>query len=315
MFEKTILVVEDELMIAEDILESLTEMGYQVVGTAASGPEALQKVKEFQPRLVLMDIMLKGHMDGIETAEAIHKIHDCALIYLTAYTDQKMLQRAKITSPFGYILKPFREKELHAMVEISLYRHDLEHQVRKQQQLIVDTLLQSSEAIIVTDSQGFIQFINPAAEFLISQESDEVLNKQAQDLFFFKDSNRSLDLELLSSKEHPQHIHVRQNQGDLLTVKLSASRINKAGSEMGGFIISLEQEQGDGARSSPSIKSDDELFAICASCKSVRAENGQFIAMEQFFRERYALRFTHGICPGCFESLYPDYFLESPPKP
>lgn len=123
MANEKILVVEDERIVAKDIVKSLQRLGYKVVASVASGEEALQKVAETQPDLVLMDIMLKGKMDGIETTEEIHKIFDIPVIYLTAYADEKTLERAKITEPFGYIIKPFDERDLHTTIEIAIRRH------------------------------------------------------------------------------------------------------------------------------------------------------------------------------------------------
>ena len=123
MAKEKILVVEDERIVAKDIVKSLQRLGYKVVASVASGEEAVQKVAESNPDLVLMDIMLKGKMDGIETTEEIHKNFDIPVIYLTAYADEKTLERAKITEPFGYIIKPFDERDLHTTIEIALRRH------------------------------------------------------------------------------------------------------------------------------------------------------------------------------------------------
>jgi len=123
MAKAKILVVEDERIVAKDIVKSLQRLGYLVVASVASGEEAIKKVHETQPDLVLMDIMLKGEMDGIEAAEVIKSSSDIPIIYLTAYADDKTLQRAKVTEPFGYILKPFDERDLHTTIEIALRRH------------------------------------------------------------------------------------------------------------------------------------------------------------------------------------------------
>ncbi|MBD2744640.1 ATP-binding protein [Coleofasciculus sp. FACHB-1120] len=123
MAKEKILVVEDERIVAKDIVKSLQRLGYKVGASVASGEEALQKVAEIQPDLVLMDIMLKGKLDGIETTEKIHENFDIPVVYLTAYADEKTLERAKITEPFGYIIKPFDERDLHTTIEIALRRH------------------------------------------------------------------------------------------------------------------------------------------------------------------------------------------------
>lgn len=125
-----VLVVEDEKLVAKDIAKILNKLGYIVLATVPSGEEAITKVAENKPDLVLMDIMLKGEMDGIEAADHIKNQFDIPVIFLTAYADENTLRRAKITEPFGYILKPFDERELHTTIEIALRRHLAETAVR-----------------------------------------------------------------------------------------------------------------------------------------------------------------------------------------
>ncbi len=130
MTRAKVLVVEDEKIVAKDIAKTLQRLGYMVVASVSSGEEAIQKVSEIQPDLVLMDIMLKGKMDGIEAAEEIKANFNIPVIYLTAYADEQTLQRAKITEPFGYIIKPFDERDLHTTIEIALGRHIAETAIR-----------------------------------------------------------------------------------------------------------------------------------------------------------------------------------------
>lgn len=125
-----ILIVEDEGIVAMDLQFTLEKLGHKVVGVVASGEEAVRKVTEDQPNLVLMDIRLKGKIDGIEAASQIQSKFDVPVIYLTAHADKSTLARAKVTEPFGYILKPFEERELSINIEIALYKHQMEQQLR-----------------------------------------------------------------------------------------------------------------------------------------------------------------------------------------
>jgi len=118
-----ILVVEDEAIVAMVIKKRLIELGYVVSGVAATGKDAINKVEGTFPDLVLMDIMLKGDMDGIEAAEEIRKRFSIPVIYLTAHSDEKTLERAKLTEPYGYILKPFTERDLSSNIEIAIHKH------------------------------------------------------------------------------------------------------------------------------------------------------------------------------------------------
>lgn len=126
----TILVVEDEAVVAMDIEASLRGMGYQVAGIAATGAEAISKAREYQPDLVLMDIRLRGEMDGIEAARQIRAQAAIPIVYLTAFADEEMIARAKLTEPFGYILKPFQERELRSNIEMALYKQTMERRLR-----------------------------------------------------------------------------------------------------------------------------------------------------------------------------------------
>ncbi len=126
-----ILVVEDEGIVAADIENSLLDLGYAVSAITNSGERAIEKARELLPDLVLMDVMLMGKLDGIDAGEHIRTHFDIPVVYLTAYSDRVTLQRAKLTEPFGYILKPFEARELAPAIEIALYRHQLEVAMRR----------------------------------------------------------------------------------------------------------------------------------------------------------------------------------------
>ncbi len=126
-----ILVVEDEVIVAMDIQSRLRSLGYMVADHVGTGEEAVRKAGETRPDLVLMDIRLAGEMDGIQAAEKIHAEFDIPVVYLTAYADEETIQRAKVTEPFGYILKPLQERELHAAIELALFKHQAEQELRE----------------------------------------------------------------------------------------------------------------------------------------------------------------------------------------
>lgn len=138
-----ILITEDEGIVAADIEDRLRSLGYQVTATCSSGAEALRKIEETKPDLVMMDIMIQGDMDGIETAAIVRSKYQLPVIYLTAYSDDATFQRAKITEPFGYLLKPFEEKELRTNIEMALYKHRME----KERDRLVTDLKQALNAV------------------------------------------------------------------------------------------------------------------------------------------------------------------------
>ena len=131
MSKTTVLIVEDEAIVAADLAGKLGQLGYEIAGTTAVGEEAVALACRLLPEVVLMDIRLKGSMDGIEAAEAIRRRADVPVIYLTAHSDSATLNRAKLSEPFGYILKPFEERELATTIEMALYKHQSERQLRR----------------------------------------------------------------------------------------------------------------------------------------------------------------------------------------
>ncbi len=128
MAKRRILVVEDESVIANEIQGTLRELGYAAVAAVDSGEKAIEEADEHNPDLVLMDIVLKGEIDGIQAAEHIRAQHNIPVVYLTAYADESTLQRAKISEPYGYLVKPFEDRELHSNIEMALYKHESEEE-------------------------------------------------------------------------------------------------------------------------------------------------------------------------------------------
>ncbi len=183
MTEKQILVVEDEIIVAEDIRRSAQHMGYAVLSMASSGEEAIKKAQELNPDLVLMDIMLNGKMDGIEAAEQIRSSFNIPVIYLTAYSDEKTFERAKITEPFGYVIKPFKERELHINIEIALYKHKMEKMLKESKQWLSAVVNGIGDAVIATNTEGLVKVMNPIAEALTGWKQGEASGKPLAEVF------------------------------------------------------------------------------------------------------------------------------------
>jgi PAS domain S-box-containing protein len=178
-----ILVVEDDGIIAEHIREALQDLGYAVPAVASSGPQALDLAAEQSPDLVLMDIRLKGHMDGIETADQMRAHFRVPVVYLTAHTDRLYRERAARTEPFGYLVKPFDERELQATIEMALYKHRAEQKLRESEGRYATTLRSIGDAVIATDRQGRVTFLNPAAEALTGWHQHEACGKDLAEIF------------------------------------------------------------------------------------------------------------------------------------
>ncbi len=177
------MIVEDERIVALDIKSSLESLGHTVTAIVASGEAALKKVVENQPDLVLMDIQLQGDMDGVKTAEQIRENFNVPVIYLTANADNNTLQRAKLTEPFGYILKPFEEKELNISIEMAIYKHQKESQVKASEQWFARTLKSIGDAAIAIDNNNLLVFINTSAEALTGWKQEDAIGKNLTDVF------------------------------------------------------------------------------------------------------------------------------------
>ena len=183
MSQIRILIVEDEIIVATDIRMTLLSLGYDVLDIAASGEEAIQKAQELRPDLVLMDIHLQGAIDGVQAAEVIAANFSIPLLYLTAYADPGTLERAKLTEPMGYILKPFEERELYTTIEIALYKHQMEKQLRENHRWLTTVLTSIGDAVIASDLQGCITFMNPVAEALTGWQQEEAVNRPLEEIF------------------------------------------------------------------------------------------------------------------------------------
>jgi len=191
----SILVVEDERIVAEDIQKSLQNLGYTILAVVSSGEKAIQKARGENPDLVLMDIVLKGEMDGIEAAERIYSQFNIPVVYLTAYADEKKLQRAKVTEPYGYLLKPFEERGLHTTIEMALYKHRMEKKVRESEQWLFTTLKSIGDAVIATDTQGLVTFMNPVAETLTGWNQKDAVGRPLDDILTIVDEETGRKIE------------------------------------------------------------------------------------------------------------------------
>jgi len=162
-FDVRILIVEDERLLAEELRERLTAIGATVVGSVVTGPQAIEAAQRTRPDLVLMDIHLRGEMDGIEAATQITSALGTPIIFLTAHSDQMTVERAKAASPCGYLLKPLHEHELRVTLSLALHRCRLERDLRASEQRFLTTLSSIGDAVVATDVDGRVTFVNPVA--------------------------------------------------------------------------------------------------------------------------------------------------------
>lgn len=172
-----ILIVENEGIVALDLQSRLRRLGYLVPGFVATGEEAVAQAAKILPDLILMDIKLKGEMDGIEAAHRINENFDIPIIYLTAFADEATLQRAEAAEPYGYLLKPFEERELLASIRMALYRHQAESRVKESESKFRSVIEQSNDGIVLVDAQGRIIEWNAAQEQISGWRKEDALNR------------------------------------------------------------------------------------------------------------------------------------------
>jgi two-component system, cell cycle sensor histidine kinase and response regulator CckA len=182
-----ILVVEDERIVAMDLAATLQELGYEVVGMATRGEDAVQRAAELQPELILMDVRLAGKLDGIQAAEIIHRSRDVPVVYLTAHSDNETLRRAAATAASGYLVKPFKSPELRCTIEVALHKHAADMRVREHEQWLHTTLHSIAEAVIATDIDGCVKLFNPVAEHLTGWSRSEAQRQPLVDILSLVD--------------------------------------------------------------------------------------------------------------------------------
>ena len=194
-----VLVVEDEKLVAADIQTHLETLGYSVPGILSTGEEAIRCASEFRPDLVLMDIHLSGRIDGIETAHILQSRLNIPVIYVTAFADDRTLQRAKATEPYGYVLKPFGRKELQTAIELALHKHVRERRLRSKEQWVMGLMASIGAGIMAIDHDGLVCLMNPYAEECTGTGLTEALGSSWYDL-----------IELLDRRHHTPQCPIRR---------------------------------------------------------------------------------------------------------
>ncbi len=249
MASKRILIVEDDGIVALDIKNSLLSLGYGVCGMAVSSDEAISQVAEAQPDLVLMDIVLKGKGDGVQAAEQIRSLFDLPVVYLTAHSDEATLARAKITEPFGYVLKPYDDRDLRTTIEMALHKHGLEKRLKDSERWLAATLTSIGDAVIATDADGHIKFMNPVAEALTGWAQAQALGQPLTVVF------NILNEETHQAVENPATRAIRE-----------------------GVVIGL-------ANHSLLVARDGREFPVADSAAPIRDDKGQLTGVVLVFRD------------------------------
>lgn len=219
MKKKKVLIVEDEKIVALDLRSILAEVGYDVVGEASEGKQAVRMAEELRPDVIVMDIGLKGRMSGIEAAQRISAQSDIPIVFLTANSDERTLERARQTDAFGYILKPFDERDVRTTVEMALYKHKAQHQIKEQQQWLTTTLRSIGDAVIATDKKGAVTFMNIIAEQLTGWTQQEAMGRKLGDVFVVENEDTGKRLPNPVAKVLREHAPLRLTNHTILIAR------------------------------------------------------------------------------------------------
>lgn len=278
---KRILIVEDQLIIAMDLQQILVNLGYEVSGIINTGEESIEFVKNSKPDLVLMDIMLSGSIDGIAAAEVIHKTLDVPIIYLTAHSDEKSLERAHVTGPYGYIVKPIQERELYTSIEIALHRFNMDRVLRKSEMKYRTLFEQSLDPIFITDENAVIIDANPSMVELFGYPISHIIGHRADE--FFKEQNEYQNIiSQARTKGAVSNFECRMitNSGRVLDVQITVRKYEygwQGGDGYQGIIRDITQYK---LYFEELIRSRQELRNLTAHIENLREQERTDIARE-----------------------------------
>jgi PAS domain S-box-containing protein len=229
MPKANILIVEDEAVVAADLAAKLERAGYRPVGISSDGEDAIEAAKHLGPDLVLMDIRLAGSMDGIKTAERIQVLRNIPIVYLTAHSDMHTLRRAAATEPFGYILKPFEERDVTTQIEIALFKHQAERRLRESEERYRKLVETAMDSIITFDHGGLIVSCNPATEHMFGYRTEEMIGRNISMLIpsWFSEegdgSSGDAGSRILKLIGLWRELNGRRRQGDAFPVEIAVS--------------------------------------------------------------------------------------------
>ncbi len=249
MAKTRILVVEDDPIICNLVELMLKKLDYTVVGGVSSGEEAIGRVVETQPDLVLMDVGLDGKLDGIETGTFLHAIFNIPVVFLTGSIDNDTIQRAKVAEPFGYLTKPFTKEEIYSTIEIALNNFRVNKAAKGLKERDFRGLMHADEGIVITDTRGRILFLNPSAEILTDWERQHAVMRPLKEVIRVHDRNglsggefinRAVREALVVGVERVGTVTSRGGKQRIIRMKFAAIR-DRSGNAV-SLVLSMQQQ-------------------------------------------------------------------------
>ena len=324
-----ILVVEDEAIIARNICRTLEKLEFAVVGTCATGEAAVASAEDLKPDLVLMDIRLEGAaMDGVQAADVIRQEADIPVIFITAHTDAATLERAKITGPTGYIVKPIVERDLHAAIEVGLHKAEMERRLAVSERSLRSVMRCVADGIIVADADARVRSVNPEAERITKWSAGEAGGRSLEEVFELVDGagNRLFADPLLAvlqhevKREYSDEVSLRGRDQGVTPIEYEASALRDERDQFVGLVLVFrdvserraaraERERliGDLREALDNVKTLRGLLPVCSECKKVRDDEGYWQRIDTYIEEHSDAQVSHGICPDCVRKLYPEF--------
>lgn len=254
MYKTKILVIEDEVIVAKDIQRSLIKLGYDVPAIANSAQSAFEKIDQIDPDLIFCDIKLKGDIDGIDIALRLREEFLIPVIFLTSYVDKATLDRAKITEPYGYIVKPFNDVDLQTTVEMALYKFAQDQKVRDNEQRFANVVRNIDEALFITDLDNMITYINPRAESFFDLMVNFVKGQSLDKFIEIKHKDLSHDVKLSEKTLYLINARIVDKKTDMTTLaNVTVSPIKDEINELIGtaYILKLKIEETDATAAAP----------------------------------------------------------------
>ncbi|MHA1381053.1 MAG: response regulator [Candidatus Helarchaeota archaeon] len=280
-----ILIVEDDILLAEDIQYFLQNSKYFATSIVNSGQEALTKIKENPPDLILMDIVLKGKMNGIETAQRIRSKFDIPIIYITAYSGDDIIEQAKSTQPYGYIIKPINDKELLIAIEIALNkfreRKNIEKHLSESKTKYNQLIENINDSIVLLDEKGIISFVNDNFLELSGYIQEELLGQSIKEFLEKGSLDKYIKQAVKKKKEKNQLSELvwKRKDGQKVIARVSLDLIYE-GSSFKGCVMVLTDITGHRRVEEELIRSQVELRRLYQYLQNVREKEGKLIARE-----------------------------------
>ncbi len=325
MPQNTIMIVEDEVVVSADIRVKLEQLGYRVPSIVRYGEKVLDAARQAEPDLVLMDVKLKGDMDGIEAARQIQEHLNLPVVFLTAFADEETLARAKATQPYAYLKKPVRLDDLRISIDMGLYKARMDRKL-KQSELRFRTLADFT--------YDWETWTGPDGKYIYLSPSCERITGRTQQAFY--DNPRLLiEIAVPQDKERIEKHICGSNPSDTKVHRIEFRISHSDGQERwlehvcrpvyapdGTYIgrrasnrditcrknMEIERENliAELQEALKNVKTLSGLIPICASCKKIRDDKGYWNQVEKYISEHSEARFSHGLCPSCVKKLYPE---------